>query len=122
TGFRCCNPADPKGISDAPEPPQPASAGDDSRDPPGMRGFANATGKLPQLEPPPYEPPDAACPVDMVHVSGLRCSEPEQFCREWLPRKSAGTKIACKEFKQPSSCEGSRRNMSYCIDRYEFQP
>src|SRR5690606_23364498 len=36
TGFRCCKPADPKGISDAPEPPQPASAGGDSRDPPGM--------------------------------------------------------------------------------------
>jgi formylglycine-generating enzyme required for sulfatase activity len=129
TGFRCCAKPDPDALAaraDAGAPTTPAVAqapahAGDSRDPPGMRSFLSATGRLPEPKPPPYEPPDAACPVDMVHVKGERCSEPKQFCKEWLPRVSHGTKIACKEFAK-STCEGYRRPMRYCIDRYEYQP
>ena len=117
TGFRCCMPADKSALGE-PEPPKPAPGG---RDPAGMRSFVDATGKLPQPKPPGYASPDDPCPEDMQHVSGLRCSEPKQFCKEWLPRVSHGTKIACKEFAAPV-CEGSKRPMDYCIDRYEYTP
>ncbi|MBE7480296.1 MAG: SUMF1/EgtB/PvdO family nonheme iron enzyme [Polyangiaceae bacterium] len=126
TGFRCCTKADKSAIVQPAEPPPVLaplpSDGGAPADPPGMRGFASNTGKLPKLVPPPYEPKDAKCPVDMVHVEGQRCSEPKQFCRRWLPRLSVGQKIACAEFAEPSECQGSRRKMSYCIDQYEFTP
>jgi formylglycine-generating enzyme len=131
TGFRCCKKPDPAGLQarieekreENPSAPPPApTSSEQSRDPEGMRGFFSATGKLPAPKPPPYDPPDAACPVDMALVEGLRCSEPKQQCKEWLPRRSVGQKIACKEFAEPTTCESSRRKMRYCIDRYEYQP
>ncbi len=110
TGFRCCQ-----------KPSAPVVTAE-SRDPPGMRGFTDAVGKMPELEPPPYEPPDAKCPADMVYVEGLRCAEPIEFCKRWLERKSAGEKIACAEFAAPTECHSARRSMRYCIDRYELTP
>lgn len=128
TGFRCCQQPDPAALSahltarrKAP-PPRAAAIPEGARDPAGMRGFADATGRLPEPKPPAYASMDAVCPEDMVHVEGQRCSEPKQRCKEWLPRVSAGTKIACKEFAEPSVCESSRRRMSFCIDRYEYTP
>lgn len=128
TGFRCCKPADREALraleqaDTGEEPPPPAPAQSESRDPPGMRGFTNAMGKLPKLVPPAYEPKDAKCPVDMTYVKGIRCSEPVQFCKRWLPRLSVGEKIACAEFASPSECKGSRTSQSFCIDKYEFTP
>ncbi|MEZ4226401.1 MAG: SUMF1/EgtB/PvdO family nonheme iron enzyme [Polyangiaceae bacterium] len=98
------------------------SATQEDRDPPGMRGFLRASGTLPDVSPPAYEPANAACPVDMVEIKGTRCAEPKQQCKRWLPRLSVGQKIACAEFAEPSSCEGQNVPMRYCIDRYEFQP
>lgn len=119
TGFRCCMPA----AAGAHEPePESVPAVQSEGDPTGMRGFELATGRLPELTPPPYEPADAACPADMVLAEGLRCSVPIQRCKRWLPRTSVGEKIACAEFAEPSECTGSRRSMRYCIDRYELTP
>lgn len=128
TGFRCCMPADksapapaPAAVPDAGPASAPLASGE-SRDPPGMRGFTDALGKLPALAPPAYEPAGAACPVDMTHVEGLRCSVPIQRCKRWLPRLSVGQKIACAEFEEPSECEGVKRRLDYCIDTREFTP
>jgi formylglycine-generating enzyme required for sulfatase activity len=87
-----------------------------------MRSFADPLGKLPAPIPPPYEPKDAACPVDMVLIDGLRCPAPVERCKTWLPRLSVGQKIACAEFEEPSECSGARQKLRYCIDRYEYQP
>ena len=132
TGFRCCAKPDREAVKAqaqaeppapaAPAPPAPAPTDSTPGDPPGMRGFASNTGKLPKLSPPPYDPAGAACPVDMVHVAGLRCAEPKQLCKRWLPRLSVGQKIACAEFAEPSECVGARRTLDYCIDQYEFTP
>ena len=133
TGFRCCQAPEPELLAAfeavpvaaaAPSAVAPSVALDLAapRDPDGMRSFVDATGKLPELSPPPYPSPDAACPVDMVHVDGARCAVPVQTCLRWLPRLSAGQKISCAEFKQSSECTSMRRRMSYCIDRYEFTP
>lgn len=132
TGFRCCTKADKGAVAalaalaekaEAPAPSAPLpSDGGAPADPPGKRGFASETGLLPKLKPPPYEPADAKCPVDMVYVEGLRCAEPKQFCKRWLPRLSVGEKIACAEFAEPTECKGTRRKMSYCIDKYELTP
>jgi len=129
TGFRCCTKADKSAVVSEPEPVAPpppappvATDGGAPSDPEGMRGFTSATGRLPKLTPPPYEPASAACPVDMVHVEGQRCSEPRQFCKRWLPRLSVGQKIACAEFAEPTECNGGRRALSYCIDKHEFTP
>lgn len=111
TGFRCCQ-----------KPTALVVASTESRDPAGMRSFVDAVGKMPALEPPAYDPPDAKCPVDMVHVEGLRCPEPIQFCKSWLPRTSKGEKIACAEFAAPSECHRGKVPLNYCIDRYELTP
>ncbi|MBX3126522.1 MAG: SUMF1/EgtB/PvdO family nonheme iron enzyme [Polyangiaceae bacterium] len=124
TGFRCCKKPDKAALgalSGAPPLPVPRAT-DDSRDPAGMRSFLDPTGRLPKVSPPAYEPSTAKCPVDMVHVEGLRCSVPVQKCKRWLPRLSAGQKIACAEFEEPTECKSARRKLNYCIDRYEFQP
>ncbi len=128
TGFRCCKKPDRAALAAVnPDAKGPAGVADwqptaEDRDPPGMRGFLRATGKLPDVRPPAYEPKDAACPVDMVQASGVRCAIPEQRCKRWLPRLSAGQKIACAEFAEPVECSGPKRKMNFCIDRYEFQP
>lgn len=136
TGFRCCKKADKEALAQLADAPAPAPAsasasapvassapsGAGPSDPPGMRGFTSNTGKLPKLSPPAYAAPDAICPVDMAHVAGLRCAEPRQICKRWLPRLSAGKKIACAEFAEPSECAGARRKLDYCIDQYEFTP
>ena len=137
TGFRCCKKADrlasgsdagavsaadagAVSAADAAAPPVPAA--DQPRDPEGMRGFVSETGRLPKLSPPAYESESAKCPVDMRFVEGLRCSVPMQYCKRWLPRLSAGQKIACAEFAEPVECKSSKARMSYCIDTYELTP
>jgi len=140
TGFRCCAPqgrhAKDAGLPDAESEagsvmapalasaitPAPFPADAVARDPAGMRGFYDASGELPKLTPPPYEPADARCPADMVFVEGARCTIPFQKCLRWLPRLSVGQKIACAEFESPSVCTGDHRSMRYCIDRYEYTP
>jgi formylglycine-generating enzyme required for sulfatase activity len=145
TGFRCCAPVDKSALDSRPvpefRPPEratppdsgappdagenpaaPAPPSDAPRDPRGMRGFTDPAGVLPVLSPPPYPAPNAPCPVDMALVDALRCSVPLQVCLRWLPRLSVGKKIACAEFEEPSRCVGTRRPMSYCIDRFELQP
>jgi formylglycine-generating enzyme len=128
TGFRCCKQPDAALLAayraakpDAAPVTVPTPSGD-ARDPPGMRSFVNPTGRLPVPKPSAFGSDADPCPLDMVHVEGLRCSEPKQFCKEWLPRLSAGTKIACKQFAEPTKCESSRRKMNFCIDRYEYTP
>jgi formylglycine-generating enzyme required for sulfatase activity len=127
TGFRCCKKPDRDAVveaSVATETPVSSAitAETETRDPPGMRGFTDPVGKLPRLTRPAYESADAKCPNDMVVVEGLRCAEPIQFCKSWLPRLSHGEKIACAEFSETVECRRGRRKMSYCIDRYEFTP
>ena len=129
TGFRCCKPQQPVDSSAvaqaAPTPSRAASAAAlpcGGRDPAGMRSFTDPRGKLPKLTPPAYPSADAACPAGMVHVKGTRCAAPLQRCLKWHPRRSAGQKIACERFKEPSECRGLRTKMDFCIDRYEFTP
>ncbi len=127
TGFRCCKKPDPEALARLTKKgggasPSPWKESEKDRDPPGMRGFVRAMGKLPRVKPPPYEPADARCPVDMVLASGLRCAVPKQRCKRWLSRRSAGQKISCAEFAEPTECSGPKRKMTFCIDRYEFQP
>ena len=133
TGFRCCKKPDSDELASylaeqkagrIPPPPQfvqlPLS--DDTRDPPGMRSFDNPMGHLPKPPPPPaYEPANAPCPVDMVHVHGLRCTAAIQQCLEWADDRGKA-KRSCGEFSKPTECRGGRRGMSYCIDRHEFTP
>ena len=129
TGFRCCRPQQ-QAARPAPVPTASATSSSTSvaspapglRDPTGMRGFLNDRGKLPKLTPPPYASADAACPVDMVRVKGTRCAAPRQLCLKWHPRLSAGQKIACERFKEPSECRGLHTQLDFCIDRYEFTP
>jgi len=131
TGFRCCRPADAAqreasstvAAAEMLAPAPAASAGPDvPRDPSSMRSFVDARGRLPQLSPPGYAESNAACPVDMLRVQGIRCASPVQRCLRWLPRRSGGQKIACAEFAARSVCKGLKYRMDYCIDRYEFTP
>ena len=103
-------------------PPRPApTSPEQSRDPPGMRGFFFPRGKLPKVSPPKYASAEAPCPVDMVHVKGLRCGVPKQRCKKFI-NPPGKRKVSCEEFVKPSVCEGHERNMEFCVDRYEFTP
>ncbi len=79
-------------------------------------------GKLPKANKSPgYADESAACPKDMQHISGVRCGKPVQRCLRYI--NPPGTKQkSCAEFAAPTRCEGARRKMSYCIDRYEYTP
>jgi sulfatase modifying factor 1 len=133
TGFRCCSRPDedklaayvatqPKTEATKFETPPPPKDGS-SRDPEGMRSFENPKGRLPELSPPAYDPADAVCPVDMVHVKGDRCPDVVERCLKWLPHRMAGQLTSCVEFAKPTKCRSPQRHaMDYCIDRYEFTP
>jgi formylglycine-generating enzyme len=128
TGFRCCRKPD---VVAAPAPPQAGAAAPAaplvpgvpaSRDPHGFRSFENAFSKLPPAPPPPaYEPPTAACPIDMALVDGVRCSVPVQVCKRWLDAPDKPQR-SCAQFAEPTRCDGRKHDMRYCIDRYEFTP
>ncbi len=122
TGFRCCKDANPRGKPRARSPRAPGSATPapplgTGRDAP--RSFHNPFGYLPDVAPPPYEPADAACPVDMVLVDGERCGLVEQVCKGYIDPPGM-PKRACREYERPSVCEGAKKHMRFCIDRYEF--
>jgi formylglycine-generating enzyme required for sulfatase activity len=138
TGFRCCKTVD--ATPPPPPPPAPAPtpstsdavapatpAGSSSLPPPlptstnrnEPRAFHNAFGYLPKVTPPPYDPKDAPCPVDMVLVAGERCGLVEQVCKGFLDPPGMPER-ACREFEKPTACKGAKRAMRYCIDRYEF--
>jgi sulfatase modifying factor 1 len=147
TGFRCCArpreggpvqtaPVSPE-TGDAAPPTRPdpvpvasASAGPDQPKAPPFaldptearkapRSFTNPFGYLPHPKPPPYDPPDAPCPVDMVLVAGRRCAENQQVCKGWVDAPGMPQR-ACGEFELPTRCLGKRAAMRFCIDKLEF--
>ncbi len=124
TGFRCCS--EPSAEATKPDTvtasTQLETPTAEVRDPAGFRSFTDPAAKLPKMpEPPPYEPADAACPVDMLLVDGLRCSVPDQQCLRWVDPPGKPHR-ACGEFKTPVECKGGRRAMRYCIDEREYTP
>lgn len=64
-------------------------------------------------------PPRAACPPDMVHVTGNYCTKVRQTCDDWLDAKSLPF-ARCEKYKSPAHCIGKRVHMDFCIDRYEY--
>lgn len=61
------------------------------------------------------------CPTDMVLVEGMYCSgEVEQTCLRWAIDSVTETPLRCLEFSPVIRCSGSRRHMSFCMDRYEY--
>jgi formylglycine-generating enzyme required for sulfatase activity len=133
TGFRCCKPADRDALAALASPGDlvpaatqaagaPRAGAPVPRDPPGFRSFEHPMGKLPAVPPPPpYQPPGAACPVDMVLVDGKRCGLVVQECLRWIDPPGMPQR-ACGEFARPTPCRGAERPMRFCIDRYEYQP
>jgi len=65
------------------------------------------------------DPPKAACPEGMVHVSGDYCTEVRHQCKEWLddPRLPYAR---CAEYALGARCVGQRISLNFCIDRYEY--
>ncbi|MFW5738766.1 MAG: SUMF1/EgtB/PvdO family nonheme iron enzyme [Myxococcota bacterium] len=122
TGFRCCRDADQRalesrGPTTAPGDAPAAVPTGTGRDAP--RSFHNPFGYLPEVSPPAYEAPDAACPVDMVLVEGQRCGLVEQVCKGYIDPPGMPQR-ACREYESPTPCNGAIRRMRFCIDRYEF--
>jgi sulfatase modifying factor 1 len=122
TGFRCCLEPSAEALrareAEAPPPEVKPTGGD----PIGYRSFSDPGAKLPPMPtPPPYEPADAVCPVDMALVDGERCNAPEENCLKWLEVPGQEPERSCAEFA-PSVCKGGKRHMRYCIDQYEYTP
>ncbi|HPY20683.1 MAG TPA: SUMF1/EgtB/PvdO family nonheme iron enzyme [Polyangiaceae bacterium] len=131
TGFRCCKTAKtapsppPTTPADAVSPPASQSVNPPPAQPPARstrrdepRSFHNAFGFLPHVSPPPYESRKAPCPVDMVLVQGERCAVVEQVCQGFIDPAGMPER-ACGQFEK-TVCKGPRRQMRFCIDRYEF--
>lgn len=55
----------------------------------------------------------------MVLVEGSYCENLRVDCLESRP-SSETTRRVCLQVKEPTVCEGARRAMRFCIDRYEF--
>ena len=69
----------------------------------------------------PHDEDDPPCPAEMVLVSGMYCPGVKQTCIKWVdPPTSPFPFIRCAEFKEPATCEGTREQRRYCIDREEF--
>lgn len=67
--------------------------------------------------PPPA--PDGACPDDMLLVDGQYCEKLVVECLKkfYAPQNHLWV---CLEVQKPTRCEGAKRPMRFCIDRYEF--
>jgi hypothetical protein len=68
----------------------------------------------------PPSPGAAACPAEMVFVSGQYCPETAQTCRRWLDPPGAYHEYRCAEYASPAKCTGERRPERFCIDREEY--
>ena len=59
------------------------------------------------------------CPSDMARVSGKYCTDVRHHCRVWLDEPTLPY-ARCGEYEQVAECVGTRRPMSFCIDRFEY--
>ncbi len=57
----------------------------------------------------------------MALVEGARCSVPIQNCRYWVDAPGKPQR-ACGEFEPVRCAAGPRREMRFCIDRFEYTP
>jgi len=60
-----------------------------------------------------------ACPDDTLLVDGEYCEKLAVECLKkfYAPQNHLWV---CLEVKKPTRCEGPKRHMRFCIDRYEF--
>ncbi|MBI4957156.1 MAG: SUMF1/EgtB/PvdO family nonheme iron enzyme, partial [Myxococcales bacterium] len=80
---------------------------------------APAVGPAPSASAAPPPPAPAACPADMVLVSGDYCTAVTHRCLvEWYAPQNK--KEICEEFAPEAKCVGRRVPKRYCIDRYEY--
>lgn len=57
------------------------------------------------------------CPIEMIHVSGMYCSElEERVCI----RKTFDKKLCLEFSSKPIKCLGSEKDIDFCIDKEEF--
>lgn len=61
----------------------------------------------------------APCPRQMVLVEGAYCEEVQHHCRRWLDDPNLPY-ARCGDYQPPAKCLGPRRNLRFCIDRYEY--
>jgi len=77
----------------------------------------------PQAAPSPEVAATAACPAEMVRVSGAYCPKVNQVCLRWMdPPGSVFSEYRCAQYAQPAQCQSERRHMDFCIDRDEYAP
>jgi sulfatase modifying factor 1 len=65
------------------------------------------------------EPPESACPDEMVRVSGEYCTEVKHRCKQWLDDPKLPY-ARCGEYEPVARCVGQRIAMNFCIDRLEY--
>ena len=67
-------------------------------------------------------PSAKACADDMLSVAGNYCSKVSQVClREQGSHRGHPTRSErCLSYAQPSVCEGTRKALAFCIDRFEW--
>lgn len=65
--------------------------------------------------------PPAACPPEMVLVSGSYCTDVRQDCQRWLDAENLPF-ARCAEYSHKSRCVGKRIELRFCMDRREYTP
>ncbi len=65
------------------------------------------------------------CPANMLLVSGSYCPSVVQHCLEYHPEyvkspNSPTVSDRCLRYEKPSRCIGSRTDMTFCMDRFEY--
>lgn len=60
-----------------------------------------------------------ACPSNMILVEGDYCTKPKQECTNWIDDPQKYPYARCAEFASPSTCEGEKIRLKYCIDKFE---
>jgi len=76
----------------------------------------DAPSALAQAPAAPRRPETEGCAEGMVRVRGGWCPQVTQRCEHWMAEGSE----RCERFTAPTRCEGRRRPMDFCIDRYEY--
>ncbi len=64
------------------------------------------------------EPEVAPCPSDMVLVEGEYCTKVDHTCLEWMDDPALPF-ARCRRYLPKARCNGERRALRYCIDRFE---
>ncbi|MFO0659244.1 MAG: SUMF1/EgtB/PvdO family nonheme iron enzyme [Polyangiaceae bacterium] len=63
--------------------------------------------------------PTGTCGANMILVEGEYCTKPKQECTNWIDDPQKYPYARCAEFASPSTCEGEKIHLKFCIDKYE---